>query len=130
MSYRTRDHILSEIPAFEGSHAILYRSGTNAFNTPIYNIGILKNDCWKNYTTDHSAWSGHMDGLIIMAKSANEMAKLITETFEKNGIEEVVRLVARGEANWNMAYDLTGYYISEKVGEFVGPNKHCGKVTL
>lgn len=134
MSYTTRNKTLfgDNNPMYEGSHALLYRTGTSQFGHPTYNIAILKDGSWRNYQTDFEDWGTaiSLSGLIFLATAANDQAKLISETFERGGIEDVVRLVARGFATWNMVYTLTGYYVNERFGEYVGPNKHSGKVNV
>jgi hypothetical protein len=119
---------------WEGSHTLLYRSGTDNFGKAMYNIAILKYTTWMpepvlywaSYTTGHGAYGiNGIDNLIEAARRVNEQAKLVHENI--NNIEEVVRLCKEKKVGTFIAGDITGYYISD-TGFFVGPKGHKGTV--
>lgn len=124
---------------YEGSHAILYKAYTDNFGKPMYNMAVFAYwtskldgktyEIWKKYATDCGAWGP--DGLARLIESTvhlNDQAKTIHENL--GDIEKLVRLCHAGHIGWHMIYDITGYYVNEKVGEYVGPNNHRGKVEV
>jgi hypothetical protein len=139
MQIKNRNRVFSDATAiiWEGSHAMLYRTGTDSFGKPLYNIAILKYTSWIvkpelywfDYSTGHGAY-GNMGGLVTMAEEANRQAKLTHESFYGNpgGIENLIRVAREEKINWHMIYDISGYYAIVETGYFVGPNKHTGTI--
>jgi hypothetical protein len=118
---------------WEGSHAILYKCGEDAFGKAMYNTDVLKYSNWTStpqlywatYTYGHGAWGE--DGLASLVRSAqtiSDQASLVHENLSNIG--NIVRLVKSGDVNLYVAEIITGFYINEKTGEYVGPNKERG----
>lgn len=135
---KSRNMLFNDASAlvWEGSDAILYRAGTDAFGKPMYDISISAWSTWtakpelywKRYTNGHGAYGPDgIANLIIMAKEVNRQASLVVA--HKDNIEDVIRVARAERINRHIIMDITGYYTTVETGYYLKGN-HTGTVPI